>query len=36
MTEFIHYAAQAGIAATMFTAAGILGRVLWEFDRKER
>lgn len=29
------YAAQAGLAACMFLAAGLLGRIIWE-DRKGR
>lgn len=30
MPAIAYYAAQAGIAAGMFLAAGILGRAIWE------
>lgn len=35
VNPFLVYAAQAGLAAGMFIAAGILSRIVWE-ERKER
>lgn len=36
MSLFVHYASQAVIAAIMFSVAGLLGRALWPFKRKDR
>lgn len=35
MNPLIYYAAQAGLAAGMYLAAGLITRIFWE-DRKER